>query len=301
MHLSSVDLNLLVALDALLQEQSVSGAAKRLRLSQSATSHALGRLRELFGDALLVRGYRSMVPTERACAIKAPLRAHLDGIRELFEDETASFDPRTLERTFVIASEDYFSATLLPPLYEALQRKAPRLRLEVWGYDEGEPKALSTTIDLTAGVRPFQEANLHTEVLFDDRMVCVVRDKHPSSGNALALETFVSLPHVLVGLGQPGRTHVDALLAERGINRRVTLRVHHFLAAPLAVAASDAVLTLPERLARRLVTFGDFRVMEPPIDIPSFTYRMAWHERCHNDPGHRWLRRLLAKVATLMD
>lgn len=297
MHLSSVDLNLLVALDALLQEQSVSGAAKRLRLSQSATSHALGRLRELFGDPLLVRGYRNMVPTERACAIRAPLRAHLDGIRELFEDEAANFDPKALTRTFVIASEDYFSATLLPPLFQALQRKAPRVRLEVCGYDEGDPTALSTTTDLTAGVRPFQEANLRSEALFDDRMVCVVRDKHPSGGTSLTLETFASLPHVVVGLGQPGRTHVDTLLAEQEVSRRVTLRVHHFLAAPLAVATSDAVLTLPERLAHRLVTFGKFRVMQPPIDIPSFTYRMAWHERCHNDPGHRWLRRLLAKIA----
>jgi len=297
MDIRNVDLNLLVALDALLAERSVSRAALRLHLSQPATSALLARLRELFGDPLLLRSARGMLPTARALELLGPVKQVLNQIDAIVRPRTA-FDPARALHTFTLSASDYVEYALLPTLVDYLERKAPGVRLAVRPLDlETVAKQMeSGEVDLCITGLQNAPAGLHQRPLYAERMVCVVRRRHAGVGARLTLEKFCSLEHIQVSVRGSGfSARIDDALAKLGRKRHARLAVPHFLLVPEIVARSDMISTLPERLARGYA--NKLRILELPLDIESFTVGQIWHERNQREPAQLWLREVLLELA----
>ncbi|MGE0788177.1 MAG: LysR family transcriptional regulator [Sandaracinaceae bacterium] len=294
-HLASIDVNLLVALDALLRERHVTRAARSIGLSQSAASHALARLRALFDDPLLVRTSSGMVPTERAEALERPLREALAGLEAVLGHETR-FEPASAKLTFRIVSEDFVGAFLVPDLLASLRARAPGIDLDVV---RGRPPAVyadleAKRIDLALGVFRDPPPSIRIQRIGEGDFVCVVRKGHPKLGKRLTLKRYTELPHALIGTGARGAAPVDVALAERGLSRRIVLRIEDFLAAPLIAAETDLILTLPRALARRFATMAPLAIYEPPLPLATFPISQVWHERRQTDPAHAWMRAEIA-------
>ena len=297
MDIRNVDLNLLVALDALLAERSVSRAALRLHLSQPAASALLARLRDLFGDPLLLRSARGMVPTPRALELLGPVRKVLDEIDAIVQ-RRAAFDPASATHSFTLSASDYVEYALLPMLVDFLERKAPGVRLVVRPLDlQSVAKQMeSGEVDLCITGLQNASPGLHVRPLYTERIVSVVRRKHPGVGARLTLDKFCSLEHIQVSVRGAGfSTRTDRALAAVGRKRRVRLAVPHYLLVPEIVARSDMISALPERLARGYA--NKLRIFEPPLDIEGFTVGQIWHERNQRDPAQQWLREVLAELA----
>lgn len=291
-----VDLNLLVALDALLMESNVTRAARRLHLSQPALSARLRRLRSIFRDPLLVPAQKGMIPTQRALELREPLREALEKLHGVVAERTP-FDPAQADLVVNIAGSDYVQCALLRPLMAALKHQAPHMRC---AWRQLNPPALfeqmqRTEIDLAIMTVNSAPAQLRSRTLFSERYLFIARRDHPRIRRSVDLDTFVELEHVVVsprGGGFSGPT--DAALKARHRSRRVALSVATFLIVPEIVAQSDLVAVVPERL------LGSHRdrllVREPPVPIAGFTMGMVWHERTTAHPAHRWFRETLAGV-----
>jgi DNA-binding transcriptional LysR family regulator len=295
--LAGIDLNLLVVLDVLLAERSVTRAAARLGLSQPATSNALARLRGTFGDPLLVRTTGGMAPTPRAVALQEPLRHALDGVGSAIAGEQA-FDPATARRTFVLAATDYVQFVLLGPLVERMQAEAPGVVLRLVPMTHGSPwlELEAGSVDLTLSGAPTHQARIRRRALFHDRVVCILRADHPAARRSWNLARYLALGHV-EALPLGGRGLVDDVLESVGQARRLAVTVPHFLVAPHVVLRSDHCFALAERIARPMAAVLPLKVLPVPIEIPAITIWAYWHERMQRDPAHQWLRRLLADVA----
>ncbi|RKG91331.1 LysR family transcriptional regulator [Corallococcus terminator] len=297
--LAGINLNLLVALDALLKEAHVTRAAARVGLTQSAMSHALGQLRELLDDALLIRGRGGMVLTPRAEQLAAPLRRGLVELQRALRNEPA-FEPATASRRFTVATRDYFGSALLPSALELLGREAPGVDLTVLHVENTTYPALleSGEVDLVVVTPPVETGpGLRQQKLFTEDFVCVVRKGHPRVRKTLDLDTYVKLSHVLISPRGDGVGAVDRVLAQRGLPpRRIALRVPYFLIAPLVVTRSDHVLTAPRRLIAAFSQAYPLQVFAPPLPVPSFDMIQVWHERFDGDPAHQWLRGFVARA-----
>lgn len=299
MHLAGVDLNLLVALDALLAERSVTRAARRLRLSQPAVSHALGRLRDLIGDPLLVRSGAQMMLTPRAEALVGRVHTALDAVAAAIESPR-SFDPARETRPFKLAGADFAQVGLVPGLCARLAAEAPGIDLLVHPTTEDLHGLVARgEIDLALGPIRFTglPASLQETALFEERFVCIVREGHPLARGRLTLERFAEARHAMIAPRGTAGGVVDDLLARQGLTRRVAARLPHFLVAPHVVASTDLILTLPERIARLYETELPIVILSPPIEIPGFTVNMVWHERTQADPAQVWIRKVLREVA----
>jgi DNA-binding transcriptional LysR family regulator len=294
-QLTQIDLNLLVLLDALLETHSVKLAARRMALSPSAASHALGRLRDLLGDPILVRAGRQLVPSARAGRLRGELRQVLEDVQRLLGPDHV--EPAELRRIFTLASNDYTETTVFPALSRDLATAAPGVDLHSRpvGVD---PAGLlrSGDVDLFIGVLRVGD-DLVGEPLFSDGFVCMLRRGHPALTQPWTAKRYAALQHVLIApRGEPGSV-VDSLLAGHGLERRVARVCTTFTAAPHLVAGSDYVLTVSERMAAAFAAQLDLEVRRPPLELPRFTVVQAWHRRVDADPAHRWLR---GKVAALM-
>jgi len=298
-NLAGVDLNLLVSLDALLSERSVTRAARRVGLSQPAMSHCLARLRSLLDDPLLVRGRGGMVPTARAEAMGPALRAALGALSEVLS-AGPQFDPATARASFRVASVDYAAFVLLPPLLERIGSQAPNV--ELWCVAppvDTTVALLRGDLDLSLGVvRPGDVLDeLGHTLLFRERFVCVVRRGHRLARGKLTVERFASAQHAFIA---PRGTHggvVDEALANLGVRRRVALALPHFLVAPYVVARTDLVLTVAERVARTMARTLPLTVLEPPMPLPGFGIFLLWSARRSGDPALGWLRAQMEAVA----
>jgi DNA-binding transcriptional LysR family regulator len=306
-HLSQIDVNLLVGLDTLLRERSVTAAARRLGLSQSAMSHQLRRLRELFDDPLLVGGRGGMVTTPLAETLEGPIRRALLDLGRAIRGEL-SFDPATAERTFTVATKDSVELLGLPPLLELLSREAPGIRVH------GRPIGPSTfnalqegDVDLVIGpdveaARGLPFPGLRCRVLVRGGHACVMRKGHPVLAKArreggLTLERYLALRHVHVHV--PGANEgsiVDDALAARGLAREVVARVGYSVSGLFAVAASDLVVTLPLGVVEPLAAMLSLELLEPPLPLPDNLLVMTWHERFEEDPANKWLRGAVVRV-----
>ena len=297
-NVSAVNLNLLLVLDALLVERHVSRAARRLGLSQPAVSNALGQLRALFDDPLLVRTGGKMVPTERALALGPPLAQVLAGVEAVLAGPGA-FDPRTAERRFVIAATDFVEFVLLPRLLGRLGREAPGVRLQIvaWPHHRVPPTLESGDVDLMIGFFPDVPAHHAHARLFADEFVCIVRKNHPRVGARLTLKTYTELSHVLVTPESAGPGVVDVELAKRGMQRTVGLRISHFLMVPAIIAATDMVAAVSRRVAEDAARRLPLRLLPPPLPLPRGTVGQVWHARTESSPAHAWLRRTVEEMA----
>lgn len=297
MKLNRLDLNLLVALRALLEERHVTRAGERLGLTQPAMSNALSRLRRLFNDELLVRTPQGMQLTSLATELAAPLRAALDQLEQALGGETG-FDPESSRRTFTIAMADYTSLVVLPRLTHLLSRQAPGIDLTVRNsmrrqglvlVDRGEA-------DLAIGMLPEPPPHLRSQPLYHDRLMCMARRGHPAFGRPLDLDTYVGLAHVLVRGADEAEGAVDRYLESVGRKRRIHVVLPHFLVVPLLLAGTDMVATEPERLATEFARTVPLAVQTPPFPGPDIPISQAWHSRFDRDPAHRWLRERVAEI-----
>ncbi len=280
------DLNLLVTLGVLLEERSVTGAGQRLGRSPSAISHALGRLRLLFGDPLFVRVGHKLQPTAAAEALSEPLSATLFSIEGLLQE--ATFHPDLSDRHFRIIASDYLQRVLLAPIVGRLRQFSPRVDLQVLPARPHLDQALAQGVaDLALGVSLSAPEQLRRRVLGEDHFVCVAQPSSWTCGDDPA--AWAALPHVLVSPGARPGGPVDRALALHGLRRRVVVTLPHFLAAVELVATTDLVLTLPRRLAEVLCPPG-MLVCPPPLPLDPIQIVALWHSRHHRDPGHRWLR-----------
>lgn len=291
----TMDLNLLKALDALLDERSVTRAAARLSLTQPAVSGMLTRLRERFADPLFVRTQRGIVPTARALELAGPVKQILSEIEGLLRPP--AFDPATADMVLTLAATDYALRAVVVPFLSVLRREAPGIRVAVLPVQDtrlhtqlerGEIDLALVTLDSAA-------ADLHARRLFDERYVCIMRADHPGAVRGrLTLDRFCTLDHALVSYtGGSFEGVTDAALARLGRKRRVALSVTSFLVLPEILRQSDLIAVVPSRLAAH--TDGLVQC-EPPLDIPGFSKYAAWHERTHHDAGHRWVRERLFGV-----
>ncbi len=296
-HIAAFDLNLLVAFDALWTERHVTRAARRIGLTQPALSHALGRLRAQLEDPLFQRTSRGLVPTGRAQLLAPAITEALALVRRAVETPPR-FDPATLTRTFTIGTSDYGELVILPELAARLGREAPGVRLVVRPIiGLGERELLSGAHDLVLSVPHPEGVGLRNEPLFDDRFASLLRAGHPAARRPLTLERYAALAHVLVSPMGEGDSVVDVALRARKLQRRVVLRIPHFLSAPLVVANSDAIITLPERVALAVARQHRLVVRRPPLPLPGISMSSFWHTRNDGDAAHQWLRELVWAVA----
>jgi DNA-binding transcriptional LysR family regulator len=296
-NIAALNMNLLPVLDALLTERSVSRAGARLGLSQPAVSNALAQLRALLKDPLLVRKAGGMAPTERALALAGPLRAALIALEQGLEPP-AAFDPADARRDFTIATNDFVAFAMLPRLLARIQHEAPGVHLQVRAWQEHVvPSDLARgDADLQLGFTRGATAGHQAAPLFDDSFAFVARKGHPLVAGKITLATYTKLAHVLVSHEPNARGVVDDVLGQRGLTRNVALRVSHFLLVAPIVAATDYVAALSQIVARPMAASLPLQLLPMPIDVPSATVQMIWHERTAASPAHAWLRRVVAEV-----
>lgn len=284
-----LDLNLLLTLDILLSELNVTRAAQRLHLSQPTVSIQLARLREYFGDPLLLPGPRGMLPTARADQLREPLHLALKGLKQAVAP-AQPFDPATASQTWKIAAFDYGEFTILLPALSELRNAAPGLRLAI---EQCVPsailaKALRGDIDLALVTATEAPAELHSHRIFSERYVLAGRAGHPGLQVPPDLRQFTAFEYAIVSPEGGGfRGITDKTLAEQGLERQVVLSVPHFLALNAVLATTQLVAIVPLRMVR-----GNpgLQYTEPPLKIAGFEMLMVWPERLHRDPGHQWLR-----------
>jgi DNA-binding transcriptional LysR family regulator len=297
-NVQDLDLNLLRAFDAVLQERSVTGAAARLRLTQPAVSNALSRLRALFGDPLFVRTPAGMDATPFARELGEPVRQAL-ALLEAALAHGPGFDPATATRAFRFYMSDLGQIEFLPPLIERVQRVAPGVRLEAVAMeveDIGDSLAAGA-LDLAVGFLPGLGPPVRRKQLFRDPYVCLMRSDHPRIGKTLTRKTFTEASHALVSY-RGGHRVIEEALERAGLARRIALRVPHFTVVPMVLERTDLILTLPARVARVFEQRGNFKALPPPVPIPPADVGVHWHERFDADPGNRWLREQLLELFT---
>jgi DNA-binding transcriptional LysR family regulator len=297
MNIAALNLNLLPILDALLTERNVSRAGVRLGLSQPAVSNALAQLRELLGDRLLVRRANGMIPTERALALVQPVRAAMLAIEQSLAPP-AAFDAATAHRDFVLCTNDFVAFALLPRLLSRLQREAPGVRLQVRAFQEHvvPPDLQRGEADLLFSFSRTLPPGHQATDLFQDRFVLVARQGHPQVHGRITLATYTKLAHVVVSQEPNARGVVDDALAQRGLTRRVALRLSHFLLVPHVLATTDYVAALSELVARPVARALRLQILKMPLPVPSGMVRMVWHERTDASPAHAWLRSVVEQV-----
>jgi DNA-binding transcriptional LysR family regulator len=294
-HLRNVDLNLLHALYALLEERHVSHAAKRSFLSQPAMSRALDRLRETFGDPLLVRTGRVYERTPRGERVLRELESIMGRLAAMVEGE--EFYPARSQERFRVAMTDHGSAILLPALLERVRKAAPHARLEISAWrTQAYEDVVAGRIDLALSAEAVPPT-LESEVIFNLDFVCLVGSAEAVRTRRFTLKQYLQLPHAVVETLDGQQTMVDRPLAQLGVKRRVALRIPFFIPAIFAIGQTDLVLTVPRILAKITAKIGGVRMVEPPREIKAFPYFMAWHPRLSEEPAHAWFREQLRIVA----
>ena len=295
-NLASIDLNLLVALDALLAEAHVGRAARRIGRSQPAVSHSLLRLRELLGDPLLVRIGSRMELTPRAASLRASVPQALEGVRNLLRVE--AFDPATSTRRFQVVMQDHLADLFVPDLVRRMHREAPRVRLELlpWQNPLSMPAERWRSIDLCISCSTDPAHGFERTALFTDTEAVVVRRGHPAASRLKHLRGFLESSHVAV-VGR-GRTQdpVDSWLLEKGLERRLALTVPSYLQALHAAAATDLVAFVPKRLAQRLSAQLSLVVLRSPLDPGTYQEYLLYPRVLERDAAARWFRDIVLDV-----
>lgn len=299
MDLHGIDLNLLVAFDALIAERSVTKAGTRIGRTQPAMSAALSRLRSLLGDELFVRSPTGLQPTPRALDLAEPLGRALAEIQRTLE-YTQAFDPRSSTAAFNLGLSEHPTFMLLPRLVERLREIAPAITLRVRSFtarDDAVTMLDAGEVDLAIGV-PSTSATgrILTRPLFEERFVCIMRKGHPAADKPLDLQGFLSLSHLLVSPENDGFGHVDAALAKKGLKRRLALTLPRMYAAPPLIARSDMISTAMAGVVEASGFASELHVKVPPLELDPVPFVMSWHRRNDAHLAQRWLRGCIASL-----
>lgn len=298
-NLNGLDLNLLPPLEALLRRKNVTLAAADAGMSQPAMSRALGRLRAIFDDPLLVRGAKGLVLTPKALDVAVALRPALERVKEVFH--APDFNPLTAQRTIRFASSDIHNALIFPTLLRNLSELAPGLNLSC------EPYGPDILARMTAGDLDFAFAldtsplptGAQSVYLAEDELALVMRRNHPLADHDWALSDYANVPHILIKILNDGVNELDALLAVQGIQRRTLWSTPHFLAALAAVAATDAVTTLSRAFAARFADQFDLILRRPPLDSAALGIVLVMSQTRGHDPLMAWVADQVKRAATV--
>lgn len=292
----NIDLNLLSVFQEVYRERQISGAARRLGLTQSAVSNALARLRRLFGDELFVRTGQGMQPTPFAEGLAEPVGSALAQVT-LALNRRGGFDPLTSERRFTLAMTDVGELHFMPALIERCRVAAPRLQVSTVraGSIALKEEMESGRVDLAIG--PFEDISeaLYQRLLFRQPYVTMMRRGHPLTSGKVDLDRFAAAEHLFVDSRESPYDRINQLLEKAGIGASTRFRVPHFTAVPYIVGGSDLVVTVPQKLAERAGPPLGLAWITPPLALPPLQTNMFWHRRFNQDPGNQWLRGLVAE------
>jgi DNA-binding transcriptional LysR family regulator len=301
-NLGRIDLNLLVHLDALLNERSVTRAAARVGIGQSAMSHNLARLRELFGDELLTRGPEGMRLTPRAVTLLEPVRTMLVQVEALVSRDQA-FDPATAVRTFRFGLSDSMEVLIMPALLARMREVAPGIHLRLTDFDASRllNELDADEMDLAIGYDLLLHGQIHHKrrKLFTETYLCMFNAEMTGLTPPISLDDYLRLPHVLTSL-RPGRSVrgiVDGALDKLGLRRSIALTTPRFLTVPSLVARAPVLVTMQARLARRFAAEFGLSLSPLPVELGEITISLLWHTSYDHDPAHTWLRELVTELA----
>lgn len=296
MHLADVNLNLLVALKALLDERHVSRAAARCNVTQSAMSKSLSRLREMFGDKLLVRSGNSLVPTPLADRLLPQLDDVLRDINTVLE--SGGFNPATSRRSFAVSVTDYLAQHVLPEALSRAFAEAPHVSIDIRIWDvRGEDALREGKVDVASCILYGDPApDMMWSVSGQDGFVCMMRAAHPLAVQVLTLESYTAYPHAVITSGTDKQRVIDQAVSRAGARRSIGLRVPLYASAMQTVSRSDMLLTVPAHIARNLAGRYGLVLRDLPFSSPRFKYGLMWHRRTDADPGNVWLRSHLLPV-----
>ncbi len=297
MNLRTIDLNLFVIFEALMAERSVKRAAQKVGLSPSALSHGLGRLRAVFNDDLFLRGADGLVPTRRALDLIDPVRGGLKQIQHALADHVR-FDPQTSQRAFKIQFHGYLTGALVPGLCARAREQAPGVKLIVEDPSTAADMELDDpgNIQIRIGSAPALGEDYKRDPLFEDRLVLALRRDHPVAGRPLTLDTLCDLSYIEVLTPSRHPTKIDDLVRQSGLDRRIALETPHpSLVVPI-ISQTDLGAFLPEQWVRLHCNPERIVILPLPLPESSFTVEQVWHVRNDRDPGHRWLRNLIAEA-----
>ncbi|TCW82967.1 LysR family transcriptional regulator [Burkholderia sp. SRS-46] len=301
MNLRSIDLNLLVILDALLTEKQVTRAGLKIGLTQPAVSNALSRLRYVFKDEILARTAVGMELTPRAQSLVMPVRQIMQQIEALFESDY-QFNPYTSERHFTVRMSDLTELLMLPSLLRIMRLTAPHIGMDVVHLSAAKTAdALEAgRLDLAISAGLEQSGTLSSQTVFHDRLVCVLSRSHPEAERPLTLERFLALDFLNVSINPVDHSLIDSLLANMNFTRRIALNVPHWLVVPNMLDALPYAVIMSERHA---LSLDDARLVirELPLPMEPVTWSLYWHRRYDASNAHAWLRNCIAEVAAALE
>ncbi len=307
MDIRKMDLNLLLAFDALMQDGNLTRAGFRLGLSQPSMSHALSRLRAISGDPLFVRVPTGMEPTAFAKQIAGTVKDGLAMLQGALEGASV-FDPATCDRTFQLLMSDIGELVYLPRLITRLNTVAPGVNLRVLQLPRESYHTAFTSgeADLALGFLPALKAGFYQQRLFVDSYVCLARTDHPRVGGSLTLKQFSEESHILIepagsrysniSLQSSTTTFIERYLANKGLSRRIALRVPHFMVVPEIVQQTDLLATVPSYVMAFIPAMPRIKMLRLPVETPRFEIKQFWHQRSHNDVANKWLRGVIAEL-----
>jgi DNA-binding transcriptional LysR family regulator len=285
-----LDMNLLLALDALLDEGGVGGAAARMHVSSPAMSRTLDRIRHMTGDAILVRAGRHMAPTPYAQAIQEEVHAVVMRAQAVLARQQ-SFDPSRLERSFTIQCHDALACALGPVLLAGLQRAAPNARLRMLAEANIEtPELRQGQVDLHLSAAIPSQADVMHALMGEERVVVAMRAQHPLAGRKLTARSYAAAKHITVSRRGRLSDPVDELLAVQGLARRVVASAPTAAAALCMASTADLLVAVPERVCAALIHAMNLTTAALPVQAPPLPVVAAWHRRHDGDPAHAWLR-----------
>ncbi|MBZ5788746.1 LysR family transcriptional regulator [Burkholderia contaminans] len=293
------DMNLLIALNALLDEGSVVGAARRMELSTPAMSRTLGRIRRVVGDPILVKVGRSMVPTPKAIALRDQVRESVRTVTRILQPDR-EVELSVLQRDFNLYASDTFTGSFGTRLLDRVRHEAPRCVLRFVPETDAEMNVLKDdTVDLHINAMRQPSADVHVQSLFSTRFVGLARNDHPIFDAEITPRRFVTYEHIGVSRCRRPTGPIDAALGEWGLERSVSLVVPTFYSAVFALCSSDLILPVPEHVALSLEQMGArVRKFSIPVPLEPVAIVQAWHPRLQNDPAHRWLRRVIYEMCS---
>lgn len=300
MSLASLDLNLLKALEALLTTESVSKAAAKLNVTQSAASHALARLRILFNDPLLVRVGPAMHASAKAIELRAPLERAMSDIQALMAT-AREFEPRSARRVFRLAMSDAMAVEGLPRIVRLVRQEAPGVDIvvETGGPVRSSRLLIDDMADVALGVFPAIPAELNSEELYRDQLVCIIDKDNPRLRRGrLSLKAFLDSPHVTVGQSSDSGIQLDDILQAMGMTRRIVASVPHYLAVPSLISGTDLVAHSRRKLINVFRSSAGLMVMPVPVPfpVPDLVFMQVWHTRRQHERAHVWLRDVVRRA-----
>ena len=299
MQLKDIDLNLLLVFDRMLAEKRVSAVAESLGLSQPAISNALARLRKLLGDELFLRTARGMEPTPFALQLAEPVAYAMGALHSALNQQVV-FDPATSTRSFTLAMTDIGEIYFTPRLMETLSGAAPGVTISTVRNNAAaslRDELEAGHVDIAIGLLPQLKAGVFQRRLFLQRYVCLFSGTHPlARKRSVSLKDFSAADHVLVQAAGTGHGKADDVMAAQGIQRRIRLRVPHFVAIGHILRSSEMIATVPERLAQSIAEPFELVWRPHPVPLPQIAINLFWHAKVHRDPGNQWLRGLLFEI-----